>query len=101
MYCTCCGKELPKECKYCDSCGTSQNNRSDEFNITFKRRKKWTAFFLCLVLGMFGVHRFYVGKYGTGILWMFTFGCFYLGWIIDCISILRGTFSDINGFPLV
>lgn len=101
MYCTCCGKELAKESQYCDSCGTAQNAFSNEFNISFKRRKKWTAFFLCLFLGLLGVHRFYVGKYGTGILWMFTSGCFFLGWIIDCISILSGTFRDGNGFPLV
>jgi TctA family transporter len=101
MYCTCCGKELPKECKYCDSCGTSQNNRSDEFNITFKRRKKWTAFFLCLVLGMFGVHRFYVGKIGTGILYLLTGGLFGIGTIVDIIMIATGSFKDANDAPLV
>lgn len=101
MYCTCCGKEIPKECSFCDSCGTKLNSSSNDFNISFKRRKKRTAFLLCLFMGWIGAHRFYVGKYGTGVLWVITFGCFYFGWIIDCISILKGTFKDRNGFPLI
>ena len=49
---------------------------------------------LCIFLGMFGIHRFYVKKSGTGILWMFSFGLFLFGWISDIISILNGTFTD-------
>ena len=101
MYCPCCGKDLPKGYQHCDACGTEINTSSDDFGIVYKRKKKWTTFFLCLFLGWFGIHRFYVGKTGTGILWAMTFGCFYFGWIIDCITILAGRFKDGNNFPLV
>ena len=49
---------------------------------------------------MFGIHRFYVKKSGTGILWMFSVGLFFFGWIADIISILNGTFTDGLGRPL-
>lgn len=52
---------------------------------------------LCLFLGEFGIHRIYVGKIGTGLIWLFTAGFFGIGWIIDIVMILLGTFSDKEG----
>ena len=63
-------------------------------------RNKWVAFILCFLLGTFGIHRFYVGKIGTGLLWLFTFGCFGIGWLVDLIMIVTGSFNDEHGFPL-
>lgn len=51
-------------------------------------RSKWTAFFLCLFLGEFGAHKFYEGKVGMGILYLFTFGLCGIGWLIDLIALL-------------
>ena len=51
--------------------------------------------------GVFGLHRFYVGKIGTGILWFFTGGFFLVGQIIDVIMILTGQFEDCYGLPLL
>lgn len=51
-------------------------------------KDKWVAFFLCLFLGEFGAHKFYEGKIGMGFLYLFTCGLFFIGWIIDLISIL-------------
>ena len=45
---------------------------------------------LCLFVGVLGVHRFYVGKIGTGLLWLFTGGLFGIGWIVDLIFIITG-----------
>jgi len=60
-------------------------------------QNRWVAFLLCLFLGALGVHRFYVGKVGTGILYIFTFGFLGIGIIIDLIMILVGSFTDKAG----
>lgn len=41
------------------------------------------AWILQTFLGVFGVHRFYMGKIGTGILWILTGGLFLIGWLYD------------------
>lgn len=51
-------------------------------------------------VGCAGLHRFFVGKVGTGILYLFTFGVFGIGTIIDVINIARGVFKDAEGKPI-
>ena len=63
-------------------------------------KKKGTALILCIFLGMFGVHYFYVGRIGKGFLYFFTCGLFMIGWIADIIKIATGSFTDNVGAPL-
>lgn len=52
-------------------------------------------------VGFAGIHRFYAGKIGTGILWFFTGGFCVLGTIIDLILILTDQFTDYYGAPIL
>jgi TM2 domain-containing membrane protein YozV len=53
--------------------------------------------FLCFFLGFLGVHRFYVGKSGTGILQLLTGGGLGIWALIDLIMIVVGSFTDGDG----
>lgn len=55
------------------------------------------AFLLCLFLGNLGIHRFYVGKIGTGILMILTFGGLGIWALVDLIMIITGSFKDKEG----
>ena len=63
-------------------------------------KSKSVAELLCFFFGIFGAHRFYVGKIGTGFLWLFTLGFFGIGDVIDFFMILFGKFKYKDGFYL-
>ena len=52
---------------------------------------------LCFFFGVFGVHRFYVGKVGTGILQLLPLGGFGIWTLVDFIMIVVGSFTDKQG----
>ena len=63
-----------------------------------KSEKDWlTILLLCIFLGGIGVHRFYVGKIGTGILQLLTAGGCGIWVLIDLIMIITGSFTDKDG----
>ena len=63
-------------------------------------RNRLIAFLLCVFLGYLGVHRFYAGKIGTGLIYLFTGGFFGIGWLIDACFLLAGAFRDADGLPI-
>lgn len=110
-FCKHCGATIPFDAVMCTACGrqvenlagadasqpqivinnaNANTNTNTNVNAAFGRKicNKWVSFFLCLFLGCFGAHKFYEGKAGMGILYIFTAGLFGIGWIIDIISIL-------------
>ncbi len=55
---------------------------------------------IAFFFGYLGIHRFWVGKIGTGLLMLFTAGGFGIWWLIDVIVILAGGFQDKRGRPV-
>lgn len=52
-------------------------------------KSRSTAFLLWLLLGFFGAHKFYLGKFGMGLVYAFTGGLCGIGWILDFFSLGR------------
>ncbi len=64
--------------------------------------KDWfITFILAIFLGAYGVHRFYTGKVGSGLLMLFTAGGCGIWWLIDVVMIASGTFTDKQNQPLM
>lgn len=60
-------------------------------------KSRWVALFLCVFFGYLGFHKFYVGRVGLGILYLFTFGLFGMGLLVDAIVLLLGGATDRYG----
>ncbi|HQB32458.1 MAG TPA: TM2 domain-containing protein [Erysipelotrichaceae bacterium] len=106
IFCRHCGSKIDSDCIICPKCGkqvkdlrvetpsivintavTNQNlNRGTSYGT--KTVDKWVSFLLCLFLGYLGAHKFYEGKTGMGIVYLFTAGLFGIGWLFDLVSIL-------------
>ena len=111
-FCKHCGGKIPEAAIICTLCGcqveeikkteqpsvvinnsnantnTNMNTNINGGMMGLRPRNKWVAFALCVFLGFFGAHKFYEGKGGMGILYLFTGGLFGIGWFIDCINLL-------------
>lgn len=55
---------------------------------TGNEKNKWVSLCLCIFLGVYGVHKFYEGKIGMGLIYLFTGGLCGIGWIVDLIVLL-------------
>jgi predicted RNA-binding Zn-ribbon protein involved in translation (DUF1610 family) len=101
MYCPKCGTHMT-ESTTCPNCGNMAMIDPSGKNMPgYKYKSKWVAFFLCLFLGYLGVHEFYLGKIGFGLVQLFTLNFFGFGWLVDIVLILFNNYRDKNGFPLI
>ena len=107
-FCKHCGGKIPSAAVICTHCGcqveemkhTEQpsiviNNANTNTNTNvnaamggLRAKNKWVSVLLCFFLGFFGAHKFYEGKIGMGILYLFTGGLFGFGCLIDFIVLL-------------
>ena len=99
VFCVVCGVEMNRDDTFCHACGWDSRvppspppQRPVDPNPSPYNRL--AALLLCLILGFLGLHRFYVGKVGTGLLWLFTLGFFSVGVIFDLVLIATGEFRD-------
>ena len=96
MFCKECGKECGDKAVVCVHCGVSLNN-SESNNINAGEKQWIVSLLLCFFLGAFGVHRFYTGHIGIGVIQLLTFGGCGIWTLIDFIIIASGNFKDANG----
>lgn len=76
--------------------GQSSQKAAPQATGTSAKRQS-TTLYLTVLLGYLGIHRFYVGKVGTGFIWLFTGGGFVIGWLLDIYMARQGTFTDAQG----
>ncbi len=96
LFCRACGKEIHQSATACPGCGAVQSSGG----ISATDKRILPAMLLCLFFGVFGVHRFYVGKIGTGLLQLVTLGGLGIWTLIDFILIISGVSTDKEGNKL-
>jgi TM2 domain len=99
QYCRSCGQTISALAPNCPHCGAPTGVRNVPADAS--PRFRLVALLLCWFLGIFGAHRFYVGKIGTGILMIFTLGGLWIWWLVDFIMIICGAFKDKEGRRVV
>lgn len=117
-FCKHCGAKIPEQAVFCTHCGgqveelktaeqaqpnvvINNSNTSSNTNVNTntnvnaaagfpyrKAKNKWVALFLCVCFGFLGAHKFYEGKIGMGILYLFTVGLCGIGILVDFIVLL-------------
>ena len=82
---------------YTTNSSANKSGEPQQATPVYSSKNKTTALILAIIFGWAGVHRFYAGKAGTGILWLLTLGMFCFGWAVDIVKIARGKFTDGHG----
>jgi TM2 domain-containing membrane protein YozV len=93
-YCYACGEMIDAVAIICPRCGVMQPS---SHVLAPSDKKILPALLLCFFLGIFGAHRFYAGKIGTGILQLVTLGGLGIWTLVDMIMIIVGAFRDKEG----
>lgn len=80
-FCVGCGTEVVETAEICPQCGTRVKNKASDKN-------RFVAILLCGFFGFLGLHKFYLGENGWGIVYLLTGGLLCIGAIIDFIALL-------------
>jgi TM2 domain-containing membrane protein YozV len=72
IFCKSCGVIIKKEAEICPKCGVRQKGRESDSSHAYPRKIKSrvTAAILAILLGGLGIHKFYIGRPGMGILYI-------------------------------
>jgi TM2 domain-containing membrane protein YozV len=103
VFCSACGKQIHQTAATCPGCGAAQSTRpvpvatATPIMASPTDKRILPAFLLCFFVGLFGAHRFYVGKVGSGVAQLLTIGGLGIWTLVDLILILTGSFTDRNG----
>lgn len=92
--CPACGHPLSAGTTACTHCGTLRLPALVELE---SEKRIAPALALCFLLGVFGAHRFYVGKVGTGLLQLLTLGGLGAWVLVDMVLLVLGAFRDAEG----
>ncbi|HEY5047314.1 MAG TPA: TM2 domain-containing protein [Rhizomicrobium sp.] len=90
QYCRGCGTIISTLANACPRCGAPTGTRP----AGASPKSRLVALLLCFFFGLFGIHRFYVGKIGTGVLQLLTVGGLGIWACVDFILIILGEFTD-------
>lgn len=100
-YCKECGEIINIKAEICPKCGVRQIESPVVNEKQKEQQNKWlVTLLLCWFLGVFGVHRFYTGHTGIGIIQLLTLGGCGIWVIVDLIIIIMGNFKDAQGNPI-
>ena len=98
MFCKYCGAEINDDAVVCVKCGRAVVPVARPESSENVSSRDWlTTLLLCFFVGSLGIHRFYVGKTGTGIVQLLTLGGCGVWTLIDFIVIVMGNFTDAEG----
>ncbi len=100
MFCTNCGAQIDDHAAVCIKCGHAvvHNPNIQQTFDPNKSSKDWlTTLILCFFLGSLGIHSFYAGKTGIGIVQLLTCGGCGIWTLIDFVMIVMGNYTDAEG----
>ena len=92
--CRHCETKISAIAEICPHCGVRQDPSQVSRPLETSEKKLIPAALLCVLLGVFGAHRFYVGKTTSGFIQLFTLGGLGLWMLYDLILILTAQFRD-------